>query len=137
MASLLWGLVYVLCERLYAHVHVTTVLAAISFVAFIGMSLFGLARGTLGSDLQIIASSKSILLLTIAVTLVFMMAELCIGFSISGRNATLAALIEISYPFFTALFAAVLFRENYLSVSVLVGGLFIMFGVMIISIFNY
>lgn len=49
--------------------------------------------------------------------------------SISGKNATLAGQIEISYPVFVALFAFVLFREIHVNTSVIVGGLMVSAGV--------
>ena len=56
--------------------------------------------------------------------------------SISGKNATLASLIEISYPVFVALFAFVLFRETHLNASVLVGGALVFVGVAVIIMNN-
>jgi drug/metabolite transporter (DMT)-like permease len=67
---------------------------------------------------------------------VTVLAELFIGFSIQGKNATLSGLIEISYPFFIAIFSYLLFRKNYLTLSTVFGGLFIAIGVFLIYRFN-
>lgn len=67
--------------------------------------------GRLGYDLRIIGDSKGELFLVLAGTFTFVAAKLFIGFSISQKNASLAGLIEISYPSFTAIFAGLLFRE--------------------------
>ena len=56
--------------------------------------------------------------------------------SIDSKNATLASLIEISYPVFVVLFAYVLFRDVHLNASVLVGGLLVFAGVAIIVLNN-
>ena len=52
--------------------------------------------------------------------------------AVRGRNATLASLIEISYPVFVALFAWLLFREIHVNASVVVGGLLVFAGVCLI-----
>jgi len=52
--------------------------------------------------------------------------------SIAGKNATLAALIEISYPVFVVLFAWLIFREVQVNASVIAGGLLVFTGVCLI-----
>ncbi len=52
--------------------------------------------------------------------------------SIAAKNATLAALLEITYPVFVALFAWWLFREVHWNASVLAGAALVFAGVMII-----
>lgn len=47
-------------------------------------------------------------------------------------NATVAALLDITYPVFVAIVAWVLYRENHLDWSVLVGGGLIFSGAMLI-----
>ena len=56
--------------------------------------------------------------------------------SISGKNATLASLIEISYPVFVALFAFVLFRDLHLNISAVLGGMLVFAGVAVIVMNN-
>jgi drug/metabolite transporter (DMT)-like permease len=57
---------------------------------------------------------------------------LLIYIAIGEKNATLASLIEISYPFFVALFAWVFFREIQFNWQTLVGGAFILGGVAVV-----
>lgn len=47
-------------------------------------------------------------------------------------NATIAALLDITYPVFVAIVAWLLYRENHLDWSVLVGGALIFSGAMLI-----
>ncbi len=54
---------------------------------------------------------------------------LLIYMAIGEKNATLASLIEISYPLFVALFAWVFFRETQFNAATLVGGALILGGV--------
>ncbi len=60
-------------------------------------------------------------------------AGLLIFMSIEAKNATVASLIEVSYPLFTAFFAWAFFRQNTISVSTLIGALFILIGVAIVA----
>lgn len=54
---------------------------------------------------------------------------LLIYIAIGEKNATLASLIEISYPFFVAIFAWLFFRDAQFSWPTLLGGLLILGGV--------
>lgn len=48
--------------------------------------------------------------------------------SISSKNATLASLVEITYPIFVVFFSYVLFKQLHINASVLFGGLMILIG---------
>lgn len=62
--------------------------------------------------------------------------SLLIGMSISRKSAALAGPIEISYPFFIALFATLLFKQPRPSSMTFYGDLLILAGVFLISYFN-
>jgi len=53
---------------------------------------------------------------------------------VRGRNATLASLIEISYPAFVAIFAWLLFREWQLNAGVLAGAALVFAGTALIIV---
>jgi drug/metabolite transporter (DMT)-like permease len=57
---------------------------------------------------------------------------LLIYIAIGEKNATLASLIEISYPFFVAVFAWLFFRETQFSWPTVFGGLLILGGVAVV-----
>jgi len=57
---------------------------------------------------------------------------LLIYMAIGERNATLASLIEISYPFFVAVFAWVFFRETQFNAATILGGALILAGVAVV-----
>ncbi|MBN8709047.1 MAG: hypothetical protein BGO12_23255 [Verrucomicrobia bacterium 61-8] len=61
---------------------------------------------------------------------------LCIYHAIGGRNATVASLIEISYPLFVALFAWLFFRELQMNWQTMLGGLLILSGVGVVFLAN-
>lgn len=65
-----------------------------------------------------------------------LVADVFIGLSIHAKNATLAGLIEISYPIFIVIFAYFLFKEHQLNTATVFGGLLVFVGVFIIYFFN-
>ena len=65
-----------------------------------------------------------------------MLAELFIALSIVSKNATIAGMIEISYPLFIALFAYLIFRESELNWGIAAGGALIMAGVLTVYWFS-
>lgn len=48
--------------------------------------------------------------------------------SIASKNATLASLIEITYPVFVVFFSYLLFKQVHINTSVLVGGVLVIAG---------
>jgi drug/metabolite transporter (DMT)-like permease len=92
-------------------------------------------QGT-SSDLAEIASSKRLVWYLLGGTAALLIAELFIGFSITARNATLAGLVEISYPIFIALFSYILFK-NHVTAPTVIGGIIIFAGVFVIYYFNH
>jgi drug/metabolite transporter (DMT)-like permease len=60
-------------------------------------------------------------------------AGLLIFMSIEAKNATVASLIEVTYPLFTAFFAWALFRQTTLNAATIIGGLLIFAGVLIVA----
>jgi drug/metabolite transporter (DMT)-like permease len=60
-------------------------------------------------------------------------AGLLIFMSIEAKNATVASLIEVTYPLFTAFFAWILFRQTTLNAATIIGGLLIFAGVLIVA----
>ena len=63
-----------------------------------------------------------------AIGLTSLLGAVLLYISIAGKNATLASLIEITYPVFVAFFAYLIFRQIHLNTSVVVGGLMVIAG---------
>ena len=136
-ASMLWGITYVLGEQIYKKASVSTTLAFMCGVTAVFMLLFSMFRGELKKDIAVFASDSRSLMLLIAVTVIFILAELCIGFSITAKNATLAGLIEISYPIFIALFSYLIFKDNQVTAGSVAGALLIFSGIFVVYHFNH
>ena len=52
----------------------------------------------------------------------------CVFLAISSKNATLASLIEMTYPVFVAFFSYVMFRHVHVNISILLGATMVMAG---------
>lgn len=68
----------------------------------------------------------------LAITVTSTAGAVLLYFAVNNKNATLASLIEITYPVFVIFFAYVLFRQVHVNLSVLIGGLLILAGSVII-----
>lgn len=134
-ASLFWGISYVFSAEIYKKISLFTSLGIASFVVCIVTLLISYFSDSLKLDLISISSSRNLLWYIIGGILALLIAELCIGFSIISKNATLAGLIEISYPIFIALFSYLLFK-NKITIPTVIGGVIVFFGIFIIYYFN-
>jgi drug/metabolite transporter (DMT)-like permease len=134
MASVLWGLTCVLDEEVYKDISIFTSLARASLVVFIITTSAAYMDGALAHDLWAVGASKRNIVLVATATLTFVAAELFIG--INAKNATLAGLIEISYPIFIAPFAALFFKGTALNLMTAVGGSLILAGAAFIVSFG-
>lgn len=134
-ASMFWGMSYVLSEEIYKKISLFTSLAISSFVIFLISLLISIFHKSFKADLAVIASSRNLFWYVVIGILCFLIAELFIGFSIISKNATLAGLIEISYPIFIAIFSYILFRSK-ISIPTIIGGAVVFFGIFIIYYFN-
>ena len=56
--------------------------------------------------------------------------------SIGSKNASLASLLEISYPAFVILFAYLLFRQVHVNAAAILGGLMTLLGAVLIIYSN-
>jgi len=134
-ASLFWGLTYVFNEQVYKKISIFTSIGIASLVIFIVTLLISHFSGSLKPDLASIASSRQLLWYVIGGITVFLIAEIFIAFSITAKNATLAGLVEISYPIFIALFSYLLFKSK-ITAPTIIGGIIVFIGIFIIYYFN-
>lgn len=131
-----WGVSYAISEQLYKYVSIYTVMAIDCLLLAIGFFITAHITGVVGSDLQTIGSSSKVFWLFVAGVITFGVAELFIALSITSKNATLAGLIEVSYPLFIILFSYLLFKENHVNWGIALGGLLIFCGVAMVYWFS-
>jgi drug/metabolite transporter (DMT)-like permease len=136
IASVLWGLDYALTQEVLGKIRMSTLLSIELFFAFIITFGISLSLGSYAKDIPEILASKRTILLVVLIIIAFNIANTLIVLSIGSKNATLAGLIEISYPLFIALFSWLFFGEANLNTGSAVGGILILLGVLLVYCFN-
>lgn len=130
-SAVLWGLNYSFGERLIKSAGVPALLVSNT----IGAAIFIIAYLCLKGGIKQIASGLSVkdifLMLFCACTSAG--AIISVQTAISQKNATMAGLVEMAYPLFTAAFAYTLFGEAQLTASAVIGAALIITGVLFIS----
>lgn len=129
-AAVIWGLHYPLLDHALKRISLPSVLLLSALPIMLIALIY---RRQIALDAVIIRTlplSEQWSILGIALT--GSAASVLLLMSISAKNATLASLIEISYPLFVALFAYVLFRESALNGAVMLGAALIFSGVAVI-----
>ncbi len=133
-ASILWGLSYALSGWLMKQgatppfLLVFNTLITAPIYIFIAWKTSSFVKGG-----QLIAANPTILWVILLSCLAMIAGNFLIMTAISEKNATLASLVEISYPLFTFLFAWLLFRDVQLTATTAAGGLLILCGAALIS----
>lgn len=129
LAAAFWGVNYTLTEQVMKKLTIASVFVASGFVSLLfGLSL-GMLKQTLSADWKILKAGGSEVRLLIAVAIVYLIANIFILVSIKSRNATMAGMVEISYPLFTAIFAWLFFQENQVTIGTIIGGSLIICGI--------
>jgi len=131
-AAVVWGLHYPLIEHALRRVSLTTVV----LLTALPMALVALAfPAKLAEDWRIVSTlpaGERALIAAIAFT--SLAGTVLLYLAVRGRNATLASLIEISYPAFVAGFAWLLFRDWQLNTGVAMGAALVFAGTVLIIV---
>jgi len=129
-AALVWGVHYPLVDHALKKVSLISVLLLTAIPVILTAVFF---HRTIAADVAVWRAMEAMDRgMVLALALTSLAGSVLLFLSISGKNATLASLIEISYPVFVALFAWLLFREMHINASVVVGGLLVFAGVCLI-----
>lgn len=132
-AAVVWGIHYPLVDHALKRMSLTGVL----LLTALPILVLPLITRSVGADLAALrAMDWSERWPILALALTSLAGSVLLYLSISGKNATLASLIEITYPVFVALFAFLLFRQVHLNGSVLIGAALVFAGVAIIILGN-
>lgn len=133
-AAVVWGVHYPLVDNALRKLSLVTVLVLTAVPLVLLAPFF---HKTLAADYQVLKNlgwTGSAPILALALT--SLAGSVLLFLSIHGKNATLASVIEISYPLFVGLFAYLLFRHMHVNASVVLGGLLVFAGVVIIILNN-
>lgn len=126
-AALAWGLHYPLVDHALRRVSMMTVLLLTALPILLLVPFFSPDLMRDAQALQKMAGADRWRILALAGT--SLAGTVLLYLSIGSKNATLASLIEISYPLFVVLFAYLLFSQWHVNTSVLIGAVLIFAGV--------
>lgn len=132
-AAIIWGISYAASGRVIERG--MTPLVFFFLYTFFGAAAAAVAlavtgkTGTLASECRSLGEDWVWLLVAIVSSAT---GGLLIYIAIGEKNATLASLIEISYPFFVAVFAWLFFRDIQFNWQTLIGGALILGGVAVV-----
>jgi len=131
-AALVWGLHYPLIEHALRRVSLPTVVLLTALpMAFVALAFPARLADDWRAVLQLPAGERALIA---AIALTSLAGTVLLYLAVRGRNATLASLIEISYPAFVALFTWLLFRDWQLNSGVLLGAALVFAGTAIIIV---
>jgi drug/metabolite transporter (DMT)-like permease len=133
-AALVWGLHYPLIEHALRRVSLPAVLLLTALPMVAVAPFFGRELAADWQTLLGLPWRERLPILALAVT--SLVATVLLFLAIDGKNATLASLIEISYPVFVAAFAYLLFRQAPLNAGALVGAALVFAGIAVIVVTN-
>lgn len=136
MASALWGLTYTLDEKVLEDIPPVKLYFLHCVVGLFISGSVWIANGGKISELYPSASESANRKILMASMLIGCMAGLAIIASIVRLGASLAAILEISYPIFVLAFSWILFGKTT-NRSVMVGGALIFLGSAIIIVFGH
>lgn len=133
-AALIWGIHYPLIDHALKKLSLFSVLLLTALPLLLIIPFFS---HDIIQDIKIfreLPRFDKLAILSIGITST--LASILLFMSIGNKNATLASLIEITYPVFVVLFAFLLFRQIHINSSVIIGGLLIMSGAALIIVNN-
>ncbi|MBD1848145.1 DMT family transporter [Cyanobacteria bacterium FACHB-63] len=132
-AAILWGIQYATLEQLIKIVPIPLVtLVYTAMLTLIYLAAFAVLQVDLGLEqLKVYCTYRNLLLFGLVV-LAGCGSTLLIFTAIAAGTATRASIIEITYPVFVAVFAALLYGEATLTPQILSGGLLILAGVALV-----
>jgi len=133
IAAVMWGLGYVISEKLMRVGMTPAFMMVISNILMLPFLIAITAYADQGKEQwQLFFNSRDMILLTLLMSALVIGGNLLILTSINEKNATLASLIEITYPIFTCLFAWIFLKETQINWAQAFGGLMIFSGVCLI-----
>ena len=131
LSAACWGIQYVLMETLFRRVDFA---AAFSFLSLANGILVAAVLWILypRQNWWRLGESWSVIGLVLLYLIFGTGAYLFNALAINQKNATLASLLEISYPLFIILFTALFFREIHLDLVGMIGAMLILLGCVLV-----
>ncbi len=131
--AICWGLGYALTEKLLHNgISPSVTLLMIVLLQVPVFLTWAIYSGSIKLSFDILSKDNNLLIIAMIMTVVFALGNIFIMQAVGLKNASHVNLIEITYPIFTVLFTLILFKTTHLNFASLIGGAFILFGVIII-----
>jgi drug/metabolite transporter (DMT)-like permease len=131
--AIMWGFSYALSEKVMKDAVHPLFIMVVTGVFYLFLSLAAAYfTDNLKAGLNLIANDKNILFNLVVMSVAYVVGMFLIFYAINLKNASMANLIEISYPVFTIIFAYFISKEVQINLSTFVGGTFIFAGICII-----
>ncbi len=128
--AILWGICYSSTEQIVKHVDIKSYLTASCLLSGLGFLIWGLVDGTLIKDLSNDTSNSWWWIILSSLT--SFLACYCSVSAVKYGGASLASIIEISYPLWVVVFTSIINGKNNVSQSFVIGGLLIFCGTFIV-----
>ena len=125
-AAVTWGIYYPLVDMALKRISLYSVILLSMIPVLLALPLF---LRTVSNDIEtvkLLPSSEQWVIACLG--LIGLFGEVMVYMAITGKNATLASLIEMTYPLFVVLFAFLFYRQMHITTSVFIGGLMILTG---------
>lgn len=133
-SAICWGLAYTLTDKaMRMGISSPLFFVGISSLvqAFVFLGLSGTV-GNLRNHLRMISGDIPLMGCLLVSICAYAAGNLLIFLAIREKNAAMANLVEISYPFFTILFSLIVLRESAVNGWALAGGILIFCGIALI-----
>lgn len=135
-AAVLWGMSYTIYSVLLKSLPPAGMMSLISVGACAVYVTIAMVRGDLATSIGVVQQQPRLLLLTLVTILCVSSAMFLLFYAMKESNPTVAALVEISYPLFVALFSWIFLKEGQMNMGTLAGALLIMAGISCVFYFN-
>ncbi len=125
-AAVTWGIYYPLVDMALKRISLYSVILLSMIPVLLVMPFF---MKTVSTDIETVKTLPVSEQWTImGLGLIGLFGEVMVYLAIRGKNATLASLIEMTYPLFVVLFAYIFYKQMHVTASVFVGGVMILVG---------
>ena len=135
IVAITWGVQYAILDKVLVSVPIVVLcfVSSIFNTIFFGVLFY---LGNYSSDFKKYFADKNILRLFILITILYLVSSSLILVAIKNKNATVASLIEISYPIFVVLFSYLFYKNVHLNIGNSIWWILILVWIVLIYIFN-
>jgi len=129
------GIQYALMDKVLISVPIVVLcfISSIFNTVFFGILFY---LGNYSTNFKKYFADKHILRLFILVVILYLIASSLILVAIKNKNATVASLIEISYPIFVVLFSYLFYKNVHINTQTIIGWILILLWIILIYLFN-